>query len=110
MKVKFLTLVILLTSSHAFSQSYYCDYTDMDDRSGVVTVNVDGDQLSARINRTTYSAKNCEVDRTLDSEVLVTCDENSGRGMGFMVEDMGDRREGYLIIEKLSFFAELNCK
>ena len=110
MKASLITLVILMASSSAFSQSYYCDYTDMDDRSGIVTVTIDGDQLSARMNRKTYYAKNCQVDRTLNSEVLVTCDENSGRGMGFMIEDLGDKREGYLVVEKLSFFAELSCK
>lgn len=104
----FLTL-FFISSSHAFSQSYYCDYTDMEGDTGTVTVTVEDDRLRAKLNRRTYSAKNCQVDRTLDSEVLVTCDENSGRGMGFMMEENNGVGEGYLIIEKLSYFAELKC-
>ena len=61
------------------------------------------------MNGKVYSASGCEVDRTLANEIMVTCDEDSGTGMGFMLKTENRTRHGYLVIEKLSFLAELEC-
>ena len=102
-------LMMVSTSGFAFGQSYNCDYKNMEGKSGKVKVTLKDSELSAKLNRKIYSAQNCIVDRTMVSEIMATCDEDSGTGMGFMLKDSSNKQEGYLVIEELSFFAELDC-
>lgn len=110
MKFYLILVSLFLISTQAMAGNYSCRFTDTDNNRGSVSITVNGDTLKAKLNRRTYLAQDCLVDRTLDSEVLVTCDENSGNGMGFMAQESNGKIEGYLIIEELSFFGELSCR
>lgn len=107
-----LLLVILFTlcfSFGGFAQTYKCSYKDIENKKGKVTVILKGENLSAKIKRNTYSSSNCDVDRTLSNEIAVTCEEDTGKGMGFILTSENGKRFGYLVIEKISFLAELEC-
>lgn len=110
MKASLTLISLILMCSQAYAANFSCRYTDPDNNTGSVSVSVYNDTLTAKFKRRTYKSHGCSVDRTLASEILVACDENPGNRMGFMATETNGNIEGYLIIEKIVFFGELNCK